>query len=77
MEKYQGKGVYGAIAIGKISVYKRNDIKVKRIKNEDSRGNYYIGCFLGGGLIKYNPTTKDYKVYNNVKDDENSLSNNM
>ena len=43
---------------------------------EDSRGNYYIGCFLGGGLIKYNPTTKDYKVYNNVKDDETSLSNN-
>ena len=36
MEKYQGKGVYGAIAIGKISVYKRNDIKVKRIKIEDT-----------------------------------------
>ncbi len=31
MNKYQGKGVYGAIAIGKISVFKKRDADVKRI----------------------------------------------
>ncbi len=31
MKKYQGKGVYGAIAIGKISVFKKRDADVKRI----------------------------------------------
>lgn len=30
MTKYQGKGVYGAIAIGRISVFNRNSINVKR-----------------------------------------------
>ena len=35
MVKYQGKGVYGAIAIGKISVFKRQDAQVKRIKIKD------------------------------------------
>lgn len=32
MTKYQGKGVYGAIAIGRISVFRRQDVQVKRIK---------------------------------------------
>ncbi|MDD6268688.1 MAG: phosphoenolpyruvate-utilizing N-terminal domain-containing protein, partial [Oscillospiraceae bacterium] len=36
MIKYQGKGVYGAIAIGSISVFSRQDIQVKRIKVEDA-----------------------------------------
>ena len=36
MVKYQGKGVYGAIAVGKISVFKRQDIQVKRIRIEDT-----------------------------------------
>ena len=36
MEKFQGKGVYGAIAIGKILFFKRQDIQVKRIKIEDT-----------------------------------------
>ncbi len=43
---------------------------------EDSKGNYYIGCFLGGGLIKINPNTKEYKIYKNIKNDETSISNN-
>ena len=36
MIKYQGKGVYGAIAVGKISVFKRQDVQVKRVKIEDT-----------------------------------------
>ncbi|MBE7056380.1 MAG: phosphoenolpyruvate--protein phosphotransferase [Ruminococcaceae bacterium] len=32
MKHFTGKGIYGAIAIGEISVFKRHDIKVKRIK---------------------------------------------
>lgn len=32
MVKYKGKGVYGAIAIGKISVFKRQDVQVKRVR---------------------------------------------
>lgn len=33
--KFTGKGVYGAVAVGKISVFKRQDIQVKRVKIED------------------------------------------
>ena len=36
MTKYLGKGVYGAIAIGRISVFKRQDVQVKRIKIENA-----------------------------------------
>lgn len=36
MIKYQGKGVYGAVAYGKISVFKRKDVSVKREKIEDT-----------------------------------------
>ena len=36
MEKYVGKGVYGAVAIGKIKLFKRQDIQVKRVKVEDA-----------------------------------------
>lgn len=35
MLKYSGKGVYGAVAVGKISVFKRQDVQVKRMKIED------------------------------------------
>ena len=35
MIKYVGKGVYGAVAVGKISVFKTQDIQVKRTKVED------------------------------------------
>ncbi len=36
MIKYQGKGVYGAVAYGRISVFKRKDVSVKREKIEDT-----------------------------------------
>jgi len=36
MNKYQGKGVYGAIAIGKISVFKKRDADVKRVHISDT-----------------------------------------
>lgn len=36
MKKYSGKGVYGAIAIGKISVLKKNDAAVTRVHIEDA-----------------------------------------
>lgn len=35
MTRITGKGVYGAVAMGKISVFKRQDIKVKRVKVTD------------------------------------------
>mgnify|MGYP000775634815 CR=1 FL=1 len=35
MKKYLGKGVYGAVAIGKISVFKKCDAAVTRIHVED------------------------------------------
>ena len=36
MTIFKGKGVYGAIAIGKISVFKRRDTTVKRIHVSDT-----------------------------------------
>lgn len=36
MVKYTGKGVYGAIAIGKISIFKKQDVSVKRVHVEDT-----------------------------------------
>lgn len=36
MKKYQGKGVYGAVATGKISLFKKPDTEVKRIRIDDT-----------------------------------------
>lgn len=36
MVKYHGKGVYGAIAIGSISIFRRNNIQVKKIKTDNT-----------------------------------------
>lgn len=36
MVKYTGKGVYGAIAIGKVSVFKKRDAEVKRVHIDDT-----------------------------------------
>lgn len=36
MTVFKGKGVYGAIASGKISVFKRNEVSVKRVSVEDT-----------------------------------------
>ena len=38
MVKYQGKGVYGAVAVGKVSVFKRQDVQVKRFKIDHVEG---------------------------------------
>ncbi len=37
MTEFNGKGVYGAIALGKISVFKRREAKVKRVHVEDTQ----------------------------------------
>jgi len=34
--RYKGKGVYGAVAVGKISVFRRRDVEVKRVRVEDT-----------------------------------------
>lgn len=36
MKKYTGKGVYGAVAIGKVSVFKKPDLSVKRVHCDDT-----------------------------------------
>lgn len=36
MKKYCGKGVYGAVAIGKISIFRKNDVSVTRTHVEDT-----------------------------------------
>ncbi|MDE6030934.1 MAG: phosphoenolpyruvate--protein phosphotransferase, partial [Oscillospiraceae bacterium] len=38
MKKYVGKGVYGAVAVGRISVFKKRDAEVKRLRVEDTEG---------------------------------------
>lgn len=36
MMKFQGKGVYGAAAVGRVSIFKRQDVQVKRVKIDDA-----------------------------------------
>ena len=38
MQVYSGKSVFRGIAIGKISVYKKNEQQVKRVRTEDTKG---------------------------------------
>lgn len=38
MQVYSGKSVFGGIAIGKISVYRKNKQQVKRVRTEDTKG---------------------------------------
>ena len=51
-----------------------NDLFIKDIY-ESKNGNYYIGCFLDGGLVQLNPTNKSIKVYKNIETDNSSISN--
>ncbi len=37
MEKFTGKGVYGAVAIGKISIFKKPDAPVTRVRIDDTK----------------------------------------
>lgn len=43
---------------------------------ESENGNYYLGCFLDGGLIELNPIEKSIKIYKNIENDDTSISNN-
>lgn len=36
MKIFKGKGVFGAVAVGRISVFKRSDVQVRRIHTEDT-----------------------------------------
>lgn len=36
MTRYVGKGVYGAVAIGRVSIFKKNDAAVSRVRVEDT-----------------------------------------
>lgn len=38
MQVYSGKRVFGGIAIGKISVYRKNEQQLKRVRTEDTKG---------------------------------------
>ena len=38
MQVYSGKSVFGGIAIGKISVYRKNEQQIKRVRTEDTKG---------------------------------------
>ncbi|MFR8247774.1 MAG: phosphoenolpyruvate-utilizing N-terminal domain-containing protein [Lachnospiraceae bacterium] len=40
MQVYSGKSVFRGIAIGKISVYRKNEQQVKRVQTEDSDGEW-------------------------------------
>ncbi len=40
MKVYHGKSVFGGIAIGKTAVYKKSEQQVKRVKTEDSDGEW-------------------------------------
>ncbi|MGN1111447.1 MAG: phosphoenolpyruvate--protein phosphotransferase [Oscillospiraceae bacterium] len=37
MTKFVGKGVYGAVAIGRISLFSKNDVAVQRVRVEDTK----------------------------------------
>lgn len=43
---------------------------------KDSSGEYWIGMFRQGGLIRLNPVDNTVTVYKNIKGNKNSLSNN-
>ena len=55
-----------------------NNIYDKYIKviYQDSQENYWIGCFIDGGLVKIDPHKKTVKNYRNVKNDKTSISSN-
>ena len=40
MDVYKGTGAFSGIAIGKISVYQKKEQQVKRVKTEDSDGEW-------------------------------------
>ena len=55
MEIFAGKSVFGGIAIGRISIYSKNEQQVKRIKVTDVEymGDYALLCQFNDGKKKY------------------------
>ncbi|WP_261812783.1 ligand-binding sensor domain-containing protein [Paraclostridium bifermentans] len=43
---------------------------------KDSNGMYWVGYFLDGGLLKFDPKTQKTKLYRMRENDSNSISNN-
>ena len=43
---------------------------------EDSKGNYWVGCFIDGGLVKIDPNKRTIENYRNKKEDKTSISSN-
>ena len=58
-----------------LSKYSISDLFIKDIY-ESKSGNYYVGCFLDGGLIEINPNTKKVTIFKNIENDKNSITNN-
>lgn len=58
-----------------LNKYSPNDKYIGDIY-KDSDGEYWIGTFVQGGLIRINPNTKKVSVYKNIENDNKSLSNN-
>ena len=60
------------------SILQKNSISDLFIRDiyESKDGNYYLACFLDGGLVKINPNTKAIKVYKNIENDKTTISNN-
>ena len=52
-----------------------NDKYIKVIY-EDSYGNYWVGFFIDGGLVKIDPHKKTIQNYRNKKEDKASISSN-
>lgn len=44
MTKYTGKGVYGAVAMGKISVFKKQEYRYKTYSHRRQRGRKEASC---------------------------------
>ena len=53
MEVYQGKSVFGGIAIGRISVHKKDEQQVKRVKIENP-GLTVRWCAPGPHRLRWN-----------------------
>ncbi|WP_071120923.1 ligand-binding sensor domain-containing protein [Romboutsia timonensis] len=43
---------------------------------EDRKGNYWVGCFIDGGLVKIDPNKRTIENYRNKKEDKTSISSN-
>lgn len=60
------------------NVLKSNGIEDTYIRSiyEDMEGNYWLGCFIEGGLIKLDPKNKSITNYKNKTKNKKTISNN-